>query len=491
MPQLGPIDALVGVAGVGAILALGFSARLRESSALQFLAAGRSLTLPFFVATLVSTWYGGILGIGESVSYFGLGTLLLMGVPYYVFGVVYAIWYSGRVREGDQISIPERLAARFGKAPGLAGAGLVFLLGIPAAHVLMLGTLVTLATGLPLWVSVCLGALGGSLFLIRGGLLADVKVSVLAFAMMYIGFGVLLIRCLSLGSPWEAWQVVPAKELLTWNGGQGPLVIFTFFLLGAWTLIDPGFHQRAAAAATPAVARKGILASVGCWLVFDLLTISTAMYALALGPKDLATPLLIHPAFALQVLPDGLRGLFLLGILGTVVSAMVGYALVSGGSFGRDMVCQLRPGLDETKWSRIGIGVSIGCAVLLAMNIPSVVALWYSWGGCIIGALLIPVSASYSVLRLPAIKPWGHAAAMAAGFGGSLAWLVGGSVSGNPLLNVSLPKAIFGYTLGEGIGGATFSLGTLVPSLALSAIVTLFASWVCRDEPDRRNASSS
>ena len=78
---LAPLD--MGVVGlfIVAILALGFSARLRENSVLQFLAAGRALTLPAFVATLVSTWYGGILGICESVSYYGVGTWLLMGVP--------------------------------------------------------------------------------------------------------------------------------------------------------------------------------------------------------------------------------------------------------------------------------------------------------------------------------------------------------------------------------------------------------------------------
>jgi SSS family solute:Na+ symporter len=31
----------------------------------NFLVAGRTLSLPAFVATLVATWYGGILGVGE------------------------------------------------------------------------------------------------------------------------------------------------------------------------------------------------------------------------------------------------------------------------------------------------------------------------------------------------------------------------------------------------------------------------------------------
>ena len=55
MVSFGALDwAVVAVFAAG-IFALGFSAKLRENSALQFIAAGRALTLPVFVATLVSS----------------------------------------------------------------------------------------------------------------------------------------------------------------------------------------------------------------------------------------------------------------------------------------------------------------------------------------------------------------------------------------------------------------------------------------------------
>ncbi|HEY0866380.1 MAG TPA: hypothetical protein VGE01_03320, partial [Fimbriimonas sp.] len=182
---LHPIDGAVVALFLAAILALGFSARLRDNSILQYLAAGRSLSLAAFVATLVSTWYGGILGIGESVSYYGWGTWLLMGVPYYVFALFYALWMAERVRGSEQISLPERLHARWGRGVGVVGAILVFLLALPAAHVLMLGVLVRAFTGWDLAWAVGVAAVAGALFLYRGGLLADVRASLLAFVMMY------------------------------------------------------------------------------------------------------------------------------------------------------------------------------------------------------------------------------------------------------------------------------------------------------------------
>ena len=61
-----------------------------HGGAVEYLVAGRRLTLPAFVATLVSTWYGGILGVGEYAWRHGLSNWLVFGVPYYL--------YAARVR---------------------------------------------------------------------------------------------------------------------------------------------------------------------------------------------------------------------------------------------------------------------------------------------------------------------------------------------------------------------------------------------------------
>ncbi|MCG9895793.1 MAG: hypothetical protein MH204_10000, partial [Fimbriimonadaceae bacterium] len=283
---------------------LAFSPTLKKSGALEFLAAGRSLTLPLFVATLVSTWYGGVLAIGESVTYYGLGTWTLLAVPYWIFAALYAFTWAGRVRAADQISIPERLESGFGRAAGLAGGGLVFLLAVPAAHVLMLSVLLQLLTGLPVWACLVFAGLIGGTFLLRGGLISDVRVSLAAFLAMYLGFAVIVVWSLIQKPLPAAWSGLDGS-LFRWDGGQGPLAVAGFFLLGAWTLIDPGFHQRTAGAADPKTARNGILVSVFFWMLFDLMTVTTGMYALAAG-VDASVPLLIFPRYAMETLPPGL-----------------------------------------------------------------------------------------------------------------------------------------------------------------------------------------
>lgn len=486
--RLGPLDLVIVGLFVAAILALGFSAKVRNLSVLQFLAAGRALTLPAFVATLVSTWYGGILGIGESVSYYGFGAWLLLGVPYYVFALLYARFLATRVREAEQISLPERLASRWGKGVGLAGAGLIFLLAVPAAHVLMLGTLVEAFSGWSLGLSVVVATAAGAVFLIRGGLLADVRVSILAFVMMYVGFGTMLIYCLLNHPPGEALAQIQEPKLKTVTGGTGPIEILTFFVLGAWTLVDPGFHQRVASCETPETGRKGVLVSTGFWMLFDILSIGTAMYALALLKSPPEQPLLIFPAFAQEILPDGLKAVFVCGMLGTILSAMVGYALVSGATIGREVVGRVKPGLDDERiklWTRIGIGIACLAAIALAMQVKSVVSLWYAWAGAVVGALLIPVAMAYG--RRSRMSPGWVLAALLLAFAGAATWMAYSLRVGNAFYEVvwaqgrvwvpPLPPSVEGDA-----GTLRIGVGTLVPGLVISTIVLALGTVLSRGE---------
>lgn len=469
--SFGPLDAVIVGAYVAALLALGFSARLRENTALQFLAAGRALTLPVFVAALVSQWYGGILAMGEAVSYFGLGTWVLLGLPYYVFAAIYAVWLAPRVRGVEQISIPERFALRYGRGPALVAAALVFCLAVPAAHVLMLGLMLRFFTGWPILLCTVLVALGGSAFIFRGGLLADARASLLAFVFMYLGFAALVGYCLTRYPPVPTWQAIPDPNALTWDGGSGWLYVTSFFILGAWTLVDPGFHQRVASAASPRVAQRGLFVCILFWMLFDAMTISAGMYARALLSPMPEEPLLIFPAFGAELLPAGLKALFFCGMIGTMLSAMVGYALVSGGTLGREIWARLRPGVSERQvtWaSRVGIAIGLVVAIALSRLIPSVVNLWYQWAGAVIGALLLPLVLAYRPASR--VRRGWVGGAMALSFAGSMAWLIVGHSTGNAALEL---------TLGD---GRTVSIGTLLPGLVLSGLVLAIGSFASRRE---------
>lgn len=381
------------------VLLLGFSAKLRDNTALQLVAAGRRLTLPLFVATLVTTWYGGVLGMGESFGWYGLSTYTILAVPYWVFGIAFAFLMAKRVRQEEQISIPERMERCYGKTAGLISSVLVLLLATPASYILMLGILIHLIfPGVPLVTAIALGGIGGTLFLYKGGLLADARSNLIAFLMMYAAFAVILVTAIvKFGSPAEMIAKLPESHR-AWDGGQGLLWVLSWLLFGSWTFVDPGFHQRVAAADSDNIARKGVLVSVFFWIIFDSLTTMTALYAYSVMPPPEDAKLLF-PLFGDMLLPNGVKGIFFAGMFGAILSATAGYTFVSASTLGRDFVQRIRPSIAERQvavYVRIGIAAATLIGIVLAVTVQSVVDLWWTVAGVIIPGLFIPVVAAYA-----------------------------------------------------------------------------------------------
>ena len=95
-------------------------------SAEDYLVAARRVTLPAFVATLVASFYGGILGVGEFTWRFGVANWIVFGVPYYVGAALFAWLLAKRARETELLTIPDLLERAYGRRAALVGAVAVF-----------------------------------------------------------------------------------------------------------------------------------------------------------------------------------------------------------------------------------------------------------------------------------------------------------------------------------------------------------------------------
>ncbi len=116
----------------------------------EYLVMGRTLALPSFVATLVSTWYGGVLGVGEYSYRYGLSNWLVFGVPYYIGAALFAIFFARRARRSALYTVPDQLERAYGRPTALLGAAIIQVLSSPAPYVLMLGILLQMIFGWPL-----------------------------------------------------------------------------------------------------------------------------------------------------------------------------------------------------------------------------------------------------------------------------------------------------------------------------------------------------
>lgn len=399
MIHLSSIDIVLILAYFGAVVLIGFrAARKQRTGAEEFLLAGRTLTLPMFVATLVSTWYGGILGVGEYSYLFGISNWIVFGVPYYFFAFLFAVFLAKRVRATGFTTIPDKLEQAYDKRTAIVGGVLTFFLVTPAAYVLMLGILAQLIFGVDLTVCIIVTTFLTIVYLFKGGFRSDVWANAFEFVLMFLGFALIVVFSYGRFGGLEYIRAHVPPQHLTWNGGNSWQFILIWFFIALWTLVDPAFHQRCYAAASGKTAQYGILISILFWFVFDFMTSTAGLYARAVLPQ-LERPMYSYPMLAEITLPAVAKGLFYISMLATIMSTLSSLTLISGITVGRDIVGRWKDAPQDSalvdRWTKIGLILSALFSVALAWAIPSVVRIWYTIGTCIIPGLLVPLLASY------------------------------------------------------------------------------------------------
>ncbi len=372
---------------VGAIVVL--AVRKRSAGGLEYLLAGRRLTLPALVATLVTTWYGGILGIGEYSWRYGVSTWVVFGLPYYLAAILFGLFLASRLRRTDALSIPELLEGAYGRRAARTGAVAVLVQTVPAAYLLMLGTLISWTFGWSTAWGVVAGAAFSALYVGLSGFRSVVRTDALQMVLMYGGFALLtwaaLHRAGGLASVWRA--LPPGHRSL--DGGLGWQAVAVWYLIALQTLAEPAFYQRMFAARSPRVARAGVFLSVLCWVVFDFLTVSSGLAARVLLP-GLQDPVAAYPALAHLVLAPWPRAVFTLGLFATVMSTLDSYLFLAAATVGHDL---MRPGSaeEERRFTRLGLAASTAAAVAGALAFSSVVRIWHHVGTVVTSSLLLPV----------------------------------------------------------------------------------------------------
>ena len=384
-----------------AVLFIGlYKTRSRTSD--DYILMGRKLTLPAFVMTLVSTWYGGILGVSEYSTTFGISNWVIFGLPYYVFGIAFALLVAKRARSLEVNSLPEIFVASYGKNAGRLASIWILLLASPAPYILTLGLIFNFFTGVDLSLSIIIGTVFSLIYILNGGFTSVIKTDKLQFFLMFMGFFLLLVvLSATYMNPIQLWRSLPDSHTSI-TGGQSIWYILVWFFIGSWTMVDPGFHQRVYATTTQAIARKGILVAVGFWFLFDMMTTLTGLYAFSYLPADMI-PSQAFLSLGNQLLPLGLQGLFYVGILATVMSTLDSNALVSGITLGKDILWSF-DGLKQYSASfliKSAMIFVLFVGILMAIWMPSVIDLWYTFGTISIPALLIPTLYSIFRVKLP------------------------------------------------------------------------------------------
>ena len=119
MISFNPLDITIIILFFGIVILIGFiSGRSTKGDADDYLLSGRKVGLFLFILTNVSTWYGGILGVGEFTYRYGLASWFTQGFPYYIFALLFAIFFAKKIRSASLFTIPDKISETYGKNSG-------------------------------------------------------------------------------------------------------------------------------------------------------------------------------------------------------------------------------------------------------------------------------------------------------------------------------------------------------------------------------------
>ncbi len=393
---LNPLDWFIFFAVLGATFAsVAWGQRLKNRlepreklSTIELLLMGRRLTLPLFVATLVATWYGGIFGVTTLTFEKGVYNFVTQGVFWYVSYLIFAVFLVKKIRRHNVLTIAELAGKLFGPGALRLTAGMNFLNLLPLAYTISLGLFTQALFGGTLFLNTAVGVAIVTAYSIWGGFRAVVFSDLVQFVFMILGvFLVVAFAWAQMGSPLVLLEKLPPSHF-DWTGGEEPTSLLVWGFIALSTLVDPNFYQKCLAAKDDAVARRGIFISTVVWFFFDCCTTLGALYARAALPD--ANPQNAYLQFSMQLVPHGVRGLILAGVLATILSTLDAYLFNAATCISYDLFKlkdRFKPIHHHLALVAVGL-ISIFLGIHFEGN---VVDVWKTLGSFSAACLLVPL----------------------------------------------------------------------------------------------------
>lgn len=347
------------------MISIGIYAIRRVKNSGDYYVAGRSFGPFVLMATVCATIIGGSGLMGRAGVAYSSGFKAVMTAIPYLLGMFIFSGISGKISDVGMkyniSSIPELFDLRFGKpAKIILSCLLAFtMMGTVASQVTATGTIVNMLggdIGLTYEVGALIACVVFMLYTATSGLFGVVYTDVLQFYILIL-FVYILIPIASLfkvGGFSNFTANLDPNLVRPYVDGNilGDIVTYLVF-----TMAGAEMWQRAFSAKDRKAAKKGMLLGTSVYGVTILLVFFMGIVAhQIIGDNVLAqygTTDAVVPALAIAVLPIGLTGVALAGILSVIMSTADSYLLVSVQTCVSDIGKTIDPAMSEKKELRL------------------------------------------------------------------------------------------------------------------------------------------
>ena len=386
---------LLGMVGVGLWFAK------KHSDFEDFFLAGRSLTTPLLITTLISTYYGIDVLFGDSQLGFTNGVVAWFAYarPTYAFFLIAAFLLAHRLREENFKSLPDILDKYYGKKTRYVGAVTSFIYSLPALSLYGFGMLSDVILGWePIMGMLVLGGIA-LIYTITGGFWAVALTDSVQFVLMCVILAMAFPFAMNLIGGFDSMIKVLEPSYFDTLGDMSIWLIIIYASTGLSILVEPTFYQRIFAAKSYKNVRNALVIGIFIWGSYDWIITILAMAAKVAVIQG-TLPVDVAPDAALltimvAALPAGALGLFLAGVLATEMSTLDSYCLVAGGNVAYDIYKPaFKPSATDQeliKTTRQGILLSWVLGFAMAISFDQMLGLWVFMASILISSVLAPI----------------------------------------------------------------------------------------------------
>ena len=386
---------LLGMVGVGLWFAK------KHSDFEDFFLAGRSLTTPLLITTLISTYYGIDVLFGDSQLGFTNGVVAWFAYarPTYAFFLIAAFLLAHRLKQEDFKSLPDILDKYYGKKTRYVGAVTSFIYSLPALSLYGFGMLGDVILGWePIMGMLVLGGIA-LIYTITGGFWAVALTDSVQFVLMCVVLAMAFPFAMNLIGGFDSMIEVLEPSYFDTLGDMSIWLIIIYASTGLSILVEPTFYQRIFAAKSYKNVRNALVIGIFIWGSYDWIITILAMAAKVAVIQG-TLPVDVAPDAALltimvAALPAGALGLFLAGVLSTEMSTLDSYCLVAGGNVAYDIYKPaFKPSATDQeliKTTRQGILLSWVLGFAMAISFDQMLGLWVFLASILISSVLAPI----------------------------------------------------------------------------------------------------
>ncbi|MAM97024.1 MAG: hypothetical protein CL701_00180 [Chloroflexi bacterium] len=401
MNVISPIDYVIITIYLAGMVCVGIWFSKKHSDFDDFFLAGRSLTTPLLITTLISTYYGIDVLFGDSQLGFTDGVVAWFGYarPTYAFFLISAFLLAKRLRKEDFKSLPDILDRYYGKNTRYVGALTSFIYSLPALSLYGFGILGDVILG---WEpAIGMLVLGGIalVYTLTGGFWAVALTDSIQFVMMCVVLAFAFPFVMNFIGGFDTMIEVLEPSYFDTLGDLSIWLIIIYASTGLSILVEPTFYQRIFAARSYRNVRNALVIGIFIWGSYDWLITILAMSAKVgvikgLLPSDVAPDAALLTVMV-AALPAGALGLFMAGVLSTEMSTLDSYCLVAGGNVAYDIYKPaFKPDLTDDeliKKTRQGILLSWLLGFAMAVSFDQMLGLWVFMASVLISSVLVPI----------------------------------------------------------------------------------------------------